>query len=277
MDKLPVVDILLATYNGEKYLDDLMRSLLDQSYTRWQLLIRDDGSTDGTLRMIRSYMERYPGKISLLEDGKAHLGSTMSFAALLENSRNDYIMLCDQDDVWFRDKIWITLETMRMLEPEYNNIPLLVFTDLIEVDEKLNIISGSFIRSQKLFPSVVSDPVKLSALNVVAGCTAMINRKALEYILPVKSEYVIHDQWMSVIIAHYGRIRFLPVPTIYYRQHKSNVLGSKDVGFRYFFNKLKKPLAQFRIYHALLTQLPFRISCWKFFFYKCFFSVRRLV
>ncbi|MGV8093298.1 MAG: glycosyltransferase family 2 protein [Mangrovibacterium sp.] len=277
MYKLPTIDILLATYNGENYLEELISSLLDQTCSNWQLIVRDDGSTDATLQIIQKYIKANPGKIRLLDDGRSRLGSTLSFSSLLENSHNEYIMLCDQDDVWFKNKIEITLEAMLRLEEEYKEIPLMVFTDLVEVDENLNPISGSFIKSQKLFPSVISDPVKLSALNVVAGCTTMINKKALDYILPVTSGSVTHDQWMAVIIARYGRIKFLPVPTIFYRQHSSNVHGAKEIGFSYFGSKLKEPVNQFRIYHSLLTGLPFRINLLKFLFYKILFTVRRLI
>ncbi len=276
MENDPNVDILLATYNGDKYLDDLIRSLLEQTWSSWRLIVRDDGSNDGTCQIIQKFTEACPGKIISLNDGKGRLGAAGSFSVLLENSESNYIMLCDQDDVWFKNKIEITLKAMLRLEREHWNIPLMVFTDLTETDEHLNVISTSFMKSQKLFPSVVSDPVKLSALNVVAGCTVMINRTALHCVLPIPSGFVMHDQWMAVNIARYGRIRFLPVSTIFYRQHSSNVLGSNKVGPGYFCRKLKTPLIQFRIYRALLTGLSFRISLWKFLKYKCLFTMKRM-
>jgi glycosyltransferase involved in cell wall biosynthesis len=277
MHRHPSIDILLSTYNGEKYLKDLISSLLNQTWPGWRLLIRDDGSTDRTLEIIDYYVRSCPGKIELIQDGKAHVGSTLSFSFLLGSCSGRYIMLCDQDDVWFKSKIEVTFRAMLRLEEKWKDIPLLVFTDLIEVDENLNLISESFMKSQKLFPSVITDPVKLLALNVVAGCTTMINKKALDYLLPIPSEYVTHDQWIAVIIARYGRIRFLSAPTIFYRQHSANVFGAKDIGLGYFVRKLKAPLDQLRIYHALITGLPFRVSIWKFLFYKIFFTIRRLM
>ncbi len=277
MHKHPSIDILLSTYNGEKYLKDLISSLLNQTWPGWRLLIRDDGSTDRTLEIIDYYVRSWPGKIELIQDGKAHAGSTLSFSFLLGSSSGRYIMLCDQDDVWFKSKIEVTFRAMLKLEEKWEDIPLMVFTDLIEVDENLNLISESFIKSQKLFPSVITDPVKLLALNVVAGCTVMINKKTLDYILPIPSEYVTHDQWIAVIIARYGRIRFLSAPTIFYRQHSANVFGAKDIGLSYFVRKLRAPLDQLQIYHALITGLPFRVSIWKFLFYKVFFTIRRLM
>lgn len=277
MHEFPVVDILLSTYNGEKYLEELITSLVNQSWTHWQLRVRDDGSTDRTPEMIKECAEKFPGRIFLLEDGKSRLGPTLSFASLLENCRNNYIMLCDQDDVWLQNKVEMTLDAMLRLEDQYPGKPLMVFTDLIEVDEKLRVLSGSFMKSQRLFPSVVHDPARLAALNVVAGCTTMINRPALGAILPIRSRFVTHDQWMAVAVARHGKISYLNVPTILYRQHAANVLGSKKVGVRYFSEKLSRPLKQFRIYSDLIRGNSFRINPFKFLFYKSFYTIKRLL
>ncbi|MEL7587581.1 MAG: glycosyltransferase family 2 protein [Prolixibacteraceae bacterium] len=276
MNAFPPVEILLATYNGEKYLEDLIGSLFSQTYTDWKLTIRDDGSSDRTLQIINKLAASYPEKIRIFDGGKSHLGSTLSFSSLLENATGNYLMLCDQDDVWFKNKIEQTRRMMQEMEQESGNVPLMVFTDLTEVDQDLNIIAESFMASQKLDPSVASDPVKVAALNVVAGCTSMINRRALDYVVPIPSRYIVHDQWMAVNISKYGRIGYLPASTIFYRQHASNVLGSNKIGFSYFYNKLKAPVKQFRIYYSLLSGLRFRISLIKYAFYKVFFTIKRL-
>lgn len=277
MNEFPAIEILLATYNGEKYLEDLIKSLFNQTYSGWRLTIRDDGSSDRTLQIISELAALYPEKIRIFDDGKAHLGSTLSFSSLLEQATANYMMLCDQDDVWFKTKIEQTLRAMLELAQESGDIPLMVFTDLTEVDQDMNVLAESFMKSQKLDPAVVSDPVKLSALNVVAGCTTLFNRRALDYVVPVPSRYIVHDQWLAVNISKYGRISYLPVSTIFYRQHSLNVLGSNKIGFRYFYDKLKRPLTQFRIYYSLLTGLHFRISLLKYAFYKFFYTIKRLV
>lgn len=276
MNEFPAVEILLATYNGEKYLEDLVSSLVRQTYRDWRLTIRDDGSSDRTPEIIGRLAVRHPQKVTVFDDGKAHLGSTLSFSSLLEQATGDYMMLCDQDDVWFETKIEQTLRVMHALEQESGNIPLMVFTDLTEVDQDLNVLAESFMKSQKLDPSVASDPVQVAALNVVAGCTSLINRRALDYVVPVPSPYIVHDQWLAVNISRYGRIGYLPVSTIFYRQHASNVLGSNKIGFRYFYEKLRTPVKQFRIYYSLLTGLSFRINIIKYAFYKAFFTIKRL-
>jgi len=277
MDKNFKIDILLATYNGEKYISEQINSILDQTYSNWNIIIRDDGSTDNTLNIIDDFVAKHPSKITILNDNKGHLNSTLSFASLLENSQNDFIMLCDQDDVWVNNKIELTLKVMIEFVNQFGDIPLMVFTDLKEVDEELNIISESFIKSQKLDPTIINNATKLAAMNVVAGCTTMINKKAIKYILPIHSKNIIHDQWMAVNIAKYGKIKFIDLTTILYRQHSKNALGSYNIRISYFLKKIMDPNRQLMIYRDLLTGLNFKINLFSFAFYKLYFSIKRLI
>ena len=109
------LDILLATYNGEKFLKEQINSLLDQSYKNWKLLIRDDMSTDCTMAILSDYISKYPDKIKLLKSNK-RLGPCQSFNYLLQKSDSDYVMFCDQDDIWLPEKIELSLKKMRSLE-----------------------------------------------------------------------------------------------------------------------------------------------------------------
>ncbi|WP_052266150.1 glycosyltransferase family 2 protein [Pedobacter kyungheensis] len=277
MDRNIEIDILLSTYNGGKYLDEQLNSILSQTNSQWKIIIRDDGSSDNTLSIIDCYVRNYPDKFFLLKDLGGNLGSTLSFSQLIENCNGDYIMLCDQDDVWLDNKIEITLNEMSNLEMNFGKIPLMVFTDLKVVDQNLAILSDSMIKSQKLDVSVINKPVKLAALNVVAGCTIMINRAAVKCVLPLTSKNIIHDQWMAVNISKYGKISYVSQPTILYRQHSNNVVGSNKIAFQYFYNKLKSPLKQMRIYSDLLSQLSFKISSIEFIMYKVFFTFKRML
>src|SRR5205085_8699781 len=104
-----LITILLATYNGEKYIDEQLQSLLNQTYTNWHLIIRDDNSTDGTPAILASYQQQYPEKITIMPNKGANLGSVLNFNALLTFAHNaHYIMFCDQDDQWLPDKIEVT-------------------------------------------------------------------------------------------------------------------------------------------------------------------------
>ena len=104
-----MIDILLSTYNGEKFLEAQLDSILKQSYQDYNILIRDDGSSDNTISILNSYKENYPQKIFLIDNENKNLGSTGSFLTLLNHSRADLIFFCDQDDVWHSKKISLML------------------------------------------------------------------------------------------------------------------------------------------------------------------------
>ena len=106
-----MVEILLSTYNGEAYLEELLDSLIAQTYQDWSLTIRDDGSTDSTIDIISEYQHKYGEKITLM-DGRKNIGTIKSFELLLQQSIAEYVMLCDQDDVWMPDKIMLSLQKM---------------------------------------------------------------------------------------------------------------------------------------------------------------------
>lgn len=234
------IDILLATYNSEKYLENQIDSLLNQSYPYFMLLLRDDGSTDKTNEIIKNYKIIYKEKIQLIRDDLGNIGSSRSFMELLKYSNADYIMFCDHDDIWLPNKIEITLS--KMLECEnaiQKEVPILIFTDLMVVDEDLNIISESFWKYQKLNPDISKNWKMLLASNVVTGCTIMINRKAKDAVLPFELPgEMIHDHWLAVNISKYGIIDYINTQTILYRQHKKNAIGASRYNIYYFILKL---------------------------------------
>ncbi|MCF0055159.1 glycosyltransferase family 2 protein [Dyadobacter sp. CY356] len=271
-----MIEILLSTYNGERYLSSQFESILRQTFTDWKITIRDDGSLDKTVSIIKDYISKYPEKIQLLEKDGIRLGSTLSFAKLIENSKAEYVMLCDQDDVWMDKKIEITFDAMKKLEEAHPDKPLLIFTDLTEVDSELNIIANSFIKNQKLNPAVAKDPYQLLALNVVAGCTTMFNKISKPIILPIRSKHIIHDQWIAINISKHGYIDFVDEATILYRQHGNNAVGSKVIGLKYFLKKASSPVRQIRIYYDLIHNLNFKVNIIKFLFNKVSFSLKRL-
>src|SRR4051812_27217503 len=109
-----LITILLATYNGEQYIEEQLQSLFNQTYTNWRLIIRDDCSTDNTPAVIHEYQHQHSDKIVILPNDGMNLGSILNFNALLTFARGaDYIMFCDQDDKWEKDKIAITFSKLR--------------------------------------------------------------------------------------------------------------------------------------------------------------------
>jgi glycosyltransferase involved in cell wall biosynthesis len=224
-----MIDILLATYNGEKFLNEQIDSILSQSCKDWQLLIRDDGSTDATVQIINSYIKQYPDKIKLIEDNLGNLGVGHNFEKLLEHSKSEYIMFCDQDDVWLPEKIKLTLDKMKEAEISHPDIPILIFTDLKVVDENFKIIAESLWSYHKIDPTEGGLFKNMLYRNIVTGCTVMINKKAKEIVLPIPEYVQMHDWWVAMNTAKYGRIFHIPAATVLYRQHSGNVVGTKKI------------------------------------------------
>ncbi|MFQ5442580.1 MAG: glycosyltransferase family 2 protein [Thermodesulfobacteriota bacterium] len=231
------VEILLATYNGGRFLSELLASLLAQTYKDWRLVVRDDGSTDGTIDIIKKFRDGHPGRVVLIEDTEERLGACGSFSLLLERSEAPYIMFCDQDDVWLPEKVERTLEKMRELEGGRKEAPVLVHTDMIVVDEELNKRADSFWRYQNL-PPEMKGLNNLLILNNVTGCAAMINKALKRLSVPVPDEAIIHDWWVAIVAAAMGEIGHIDSPTILYRQHGENVKGARRYSYEYFASRL---------------------------------------
>lgn len=238
--RLPIIDVLLATYNGEHYVDEQIRSILGQTYADWRLLIRDDGSNDNTPAIIQAYATRFPAKIVVIKDNRTTLGVRGNFGALLEHSTAEYSMFCDQDDVWLPEKIELTLKKMQELEDRYGNaIPLLVYTDMKVVDDSLSVISASFWRSQVFDPNIGKSLCRLFVSNVAAGCTMMFNKRLRELSVPVPAHCLMHDWWIGLVSVALGKNDYLQQPTMLYRQHEKNVAGAKwDVSAQLVIRKI---------------------------------------
>lgn len=234
-----MIEILLATYNGEKYLSQQIDSILNQNFKDWVLLCRDDGSTDGTMEILKRYQQAYPKKIQIL-DSSIRLGSAKdNFSELLNHSTGDYIMFCDQDDVWLPEKIQVTFN--KMIESEQRDVicPILVHTDMKVVDENLGVISHSFLHYQ-LLDGNRTEPRQLLVQNVVTGCTIMMNKSLVQLARQIPKEAIVHDWWVALIASVFGKITFIDQATILYRQHGANSIGAKKVkSFKYLMAQLR--------------------------------------
>ena len=193
------VDVVMATYNGGKYLGQQIQSIMDQPYPSLHLYIRDDLSQDNTLEIMGHYKRLYPDRITLIPSMET-LGVKGNFSILLQNSKANYVLLSDQDDVWLPDKVEMTLAKMRELEEIYGaSCPLCVHTDLTVVDTELQKIHSSFWAYSHLNQSGVHDLNRLLIQNVVTGCTMMINRALIKLALPIPPAAIIHDWWLGLV------------------------------------------------------------------------------
>ena len=236
-----MITILMATYNGEKYLPGQIDSILSQTVTSWQLIIQDDCSTDGTLTIAQQYSRKYPGKIRVLKRDTPSGAAKNNFISMLSLVDTRYCMTCDQDDIWLPDKIHITLNKMLQLEKEHGkNTPLLVHTDLQVVDEHNNLISKSFFAYQK-FDCRRDKLNHLLVQNIVTGCTIMVNRPLLDQAGQIPQNAIMHDWWLALVASVFGAIGFVPAATILYRQHGNNAIGAKKANSSsYIIERLAK-------------------------------------
>lgn len=253
-----MVTILLATYNGEKYLEELINSLINQTYKDIKIIIRDDGSTDLTNVIINNYYEIYPDIIEICPTTVPTGSAAGNFFKMLEQYRDDYLMFCDQDDVWLPDKIEKTLYKMKNAENKYGaDTPLLVHTDLFVTDADLNKISNSFVKYQKLSPERTGLN-ELLMQNNITGCTVMLNRALQEKLFVLPYKCAMHDWWIGIVAAAFGKIEYLNSPTILYRQHTDNEVGAKNANnISYLIYKLKNIKATSEIYKTISLQAEF--------------------
>ena len=233
-----MVSILMATFNGEMYLSAQLDSLFAQTNNDFILYIQDDKSTDSTATIISDYQHKYPGRIVFSQLQKNTGSPKHNFLKLMAEIQDDYVMLCDQDDIWEPDKIEITLSKMKLIEEEHPRESVMVFTDLIVVDENLEVINQSFREAMN------SDYARTAfnqtlIQNVLTGCTVMYNRSLSEILRNKVPKYcVMHDWWLLLVASAFAKIGHVDKQTILYRQHGRNSVGAKDV--RTFSYKLKR-------------------------------------
>jgi hypothetical protein len=221
------VQILLATYNGEAYLRELLDSLLCQTDADFEILAADDGSTDGTLAALREFEARVPGKTRIVATGRVG-GVTRNFMRLVDAADAPYVMLCDQDDVWLPNKVETMLPAIQGIESDSApRTPVLVHSDLRVVDDQLQDINPSLFSFMALEPEK-TDLCSLLLRNQVTGCTTILNHALLERVQGSDPDaMVMHDWWIALVAAAFGRTGVVREATILYRQHGGNTLGAQ--------------------------------------------------
>lgn len=224
------IDILLATYNGEKYLNELIDSILSQTYKNIRLIISDDCSKDNTREILEKYQKEDSRVIVYKQE--QNQGYVKNFEFLLKKVESDYYMLADQDDVWLPEKVEKSLQKLKAENAD------LVFGDLEVVDQNLKTIYPSFndfmLLSRKIQKYIKS--YKLNYLyNCITGCTVLAKSKFISQILPVPttSKYFIHDHWIGIIMSTYGKIAYMPEKYIKYRQHGDNQVGTNKISHKF--------------------------------------------
>jgi len=231
------IDVLLATYNGARYLRPQIESVLNQKEVSFRVLVRDDGSVDETPAIIEHYKRLRPDCIVHL-GGSDNLGVIGNFAHLLGEATAPYVALCDQDDIWEPHKLRILLETMHDLEERHGiDTPLLVHCDLRVVDDALRERHSSYWRFAGVYPSRSSLP-RLLLKNTIAGCASLANKALVRLALPVPRAALMHDYWLALVACAAGHVGAVEEPLMLYRQHERNTIGARPYDWRSFVDRI---------------------------------------
>ncbi len=225
------VEILMAVYNGEAFLAEQIDSILRQSDGRWRLTVSDDGSTDGSGAIIDEYVRRHPDRIARHCAGRRFGNARDHFFHLMAQCEADYMLFCDQDDVWYPDKVARTRQALEAAEAAWGgDMPVLVFSDQTPTDAELKPLAPSLMRYQNQYFGHF-DYRSILMRNVATGGAMGINR-ALARLggrFGDGSRIIMHDWWLAVVAARFGRIVYIDESLGAYRQHGENAVGAKDV------------------------------------------------
>ena len=227
--------VILCTYNGEKYLEKQIKSIMEQDREDFCLLYSDDGSTDSTKAILQSLQEKY-GRRMRAFPRPMHSGSPAKhFLSILsalakgevETDNLEYIFLADQDDEWFPDKLSKTISVIKEEERKFGeSLPILCHTDCSLVNSRGELLAKSYRSYQKL-PGASYRFSRLLLQNHVTGASVGINKALLQYCKEIPEQVKMHDHWLALLANCFGEIQYLPYASYAYRQHEENVLGAK--------------------------------------------------
>lgn len=218
----PLISIVVCTYNGERFLDEQLQSVISQTYQNLEIIISDDHSTDATITILKKYENLK--NVSIIYKEK-NVGFTKNFESAASLAKGRYIAFSDQDDIWLNSKI----------EKLYNTISnySLVYSNSILIDDKGMSLNKCLSDFRKM-KDIIKDSRGFAFHNVVSGHTMMIDRELLPYAFPIPEKFY-HDWWIAIQAANINGIIFLNEPLTFYRQHTDTVtktIVDKTVGSR---------------------------------------------
>ncbi|HXP11077.1 MAG TPA: glycosyltransferase family 2 protein [Acidobacteriaceae bacterium] len=245
------ISVAMCTYNGSRFLPAQLQSIAGQTMLPCELVVCDDGSSDSTSEIVKSFGEVAAFPVRFIRNERT-LGSTENFAKAICLCRGDAIALCDQDDIWRKDKLERMAEVLES-EPDVGG----VFSDALLVDQNSKTLPESMWEQRQFdarLQAVINDrqaaPLQLLEKNVVTGATFMFRSHFVSRVTPIPPEWV-HDAWIALLIATQTKLRALPAQLMSYRLHGAQQIGIKAASWHHpFHEERKKTLA----FHDTLIQ-----------------------
>ncbi len=227
--------ILMATYNGAKYLAQQMDSILAQSMPDWRLLVRDDGSTDGTVAMLEEYRAR-DGRIQLLQNKDGERGAFVNFHELIRIAKASdevypYYAFSDQDDVWLPNKLERHLESIRAQEKTSPGKPFFLYSNFSYIDGDGNMLEES--HGDHVDMRINSKWDLFITVGKTWGCTSMCNRALLDVVQEspgLITHIVMHDNYLASYANIYGESIYDHAPLVLHRLHQNNASRNARIG-----------------------------------------------
>ncbi len=216
----PNIAILLAAYNGGRYLTEQVESILAQSYPDFTLHLFDDASSDNTPKLCQALAAKDPRIQS--HRNPVNLGIIANISQALEQVKADIYLLADQDDIWEPHKL---SHLLKLLKPKEI---IMAFSDLALIDAQGQEIGPSFWASQGIDPDWGTQPEVLALRATVTGCAMAFKKRLLEIALPIPSQASMHDQWLAFFAAYLSQVTYSKQPLVRYRQHGGNLIGALE-------------------------------------------------
>lgn len=203
-----MISVCIATYNGEKYIEEQIASILPQLKENDEIIISDDYSTDKTIQVLTKINSK---KIKIFKN-QGEKGYTSNFENAIKQAKGNYIFLCDQDDVWLPNKIEVCMQYLLKYD--------MVISDAIVVDHNMKTIEPSFFAIRNTKHGFINNLIKFSYL----GCCLSFRKELLKKILPFPPNHTLctHDNWISIVALAFYKVKVLNIPLIKYRRHSNN-------------------------------------------------------
>jgi glycosyltransferase involved in cell wall biosynthesis len=217
------IGVVLATYNGEKFLSEMLSSLVMQTRPADIIFVLDDASSDSSVQIVENFSSKLPIK---LWKNSVNTGHRAAFSKILEIARaellpSDLIALADQDDIWLPEKLEILEKAVFCSE---NKNPDLVFGDANVIDAKGQIISTSWRKEAKIIESLSLENLMTGYTNLT-GCLSLFRVSLLDKVLPIPEDVFVHDQWIGFCAFLNNGYVAIKSPVIKYRLHDDNAIG----------------------------------------------------